>query len=180
MKVDSLTIRSSIKQELYSKTLKRGSLLGALGTLPLLYGAIFMEPTGLSTWGIPLFFLGIGLIALGMMPIRRLDRLQQHPNSLVLINDDLLEFYQSGNKTLSIPCSLIGSLRFLDDGIQYGICVTLKEAAKEKVIVHDPRFSYERYQKESRNRFECDLFFPHFTRRSFEKIKHLSEPNRAS
>lgn len=180
MKVDTLTIRSSIKQELYSKILKRGTFLGAIGMLPILYGAIFMGPAKFSTWGFPLFILGMGLIAIGMIPIRRLTHLQQHANLLILTGTDFLEYHYSGKKTLTVPVGSIESITFLDDEIIYGIGIKLKKTLNEKVIINDPRFSYERYRKESLKRYECDLYFPYFTQRGFQKIKHLSALNHAS
>jgi hypothetical protein len=170
MPTETLTIRSSIKTELFKKILLRGSFFSALGFIPLLYGSLWMNASTLSTWGIPLFFLGIGFITLGMLPYKRLTTLQQHPNCIHLIDEKTLIYEHLGKQTLSIPLQTIESASYQEDPSNYGICIFLESRPEEKIIVQDPRFAYERYQNESRKRYGCDLFFPYFSKRGFDKL----------
>lgn len=170
MKADILTIRSSIKPELYKKTLFKGSFLSFLGFLPLLYGSLWMDVSSLSVWGIFLFAIGIGLIMFGMIPFKRITTLQKHPNELHWINDQSISYNHLGKKMLTIPINSIQSLSYFEDSAIYGIKLNFKKQMDEKLTVHDPRFAYERYEKESQRRYGCDLFFPYFSKRGFTRL----------
>ena len=145
--------------------------------LPLLYGALFMDVSTLSTWGIPLFFTGIGLIAFGMLPLRRLTQLQQNPSLLILVEDKFLEYHLLGEKILTIPCDFIETLNFLESDTAYGICLKLKKSKKIsplKILVHHPHFAYKKYRKKSQKQHQCDLFFPYFSLRGFQKLQEVN------
>lgn len=178
MKTDSLTIRSSISPKLYKKTLFRGSFLSFLGFLPLLYGSLWMDAATLSIWGIPLFFLGMGLIMWGMLPLKRIKELQKHPNELHWIDNHTISYDHKGKKTMTIPLSSVDTLTHFEDEAIYGIKLKFKNELEHKVTVHDPRFAYERYERASQKRYGCDLFFPYFSKRSFAKFQ--LESNHAS
>ncbi|ADI39069.1 hypothetical protein [Waddlia chondrophila] len=180
MNTDSLTIRSSITSSLYKKILFRGSFFSLLGFIPLLYGSLKMDVDTLSIWGIPLFFLGTALIMFGMLPYKRVTELQKHPNEIHLVGDKSIRYDHLGKKTLTVPLSAIQSMQYLEDADLYGIKLHFKKVLKEKVIVHDPRFSMERFEKASRKRHGCDLFFPYFSKRSFNQLKYPLAEDHAS
>lgn len=171
MKPDSLTIRSSINHNLYKKTLFRGSFLSFLGFLPLLYGSLWMDAATLSVWGIPLFIVGMGLIMWGMLPFKRIKELERDPNELHWIDNHSISYDHKGKKTMTIPINSIENLTYLEGNTIYGIKLTFKKNMDQKVTVHDPRFAYERYEKESQKRYGCDLFFPYFSKRSYSKFQ---------
>lgn len=171
MKADILTIRSSINKDLYKKTLFRGSFLSFLGFLPLLYGSLWMDAATLSVWGIPFFIVGMGLIMWGMLPLKRIKELERHPNELHWIDNQAICYDHKGKKTVTIPISTIENLTYFEDEAIYGIKLTFKKDMDQKVTVHDPRFAYERYEKESRKRYGCDLFFPYFSKKSYARFQ---------
>ncbi len=179
MSADILTLRSSIKSSLYKKILFRGSFLSLLGFLPLIYGSLWMDAQALSVWGIPLFFSGIALIMFGMLPYKRVAELQKHPNQIHLIDEHSLCYDHLGKKTMTVPFSAINNIGYYESSGIYGIKLHLKNSPEEKVMVHDPRFSMERFEKASRKNYGCDLFFPYFSKRSFNAILPLV-PDRAS
>ena len=182
MNADILTIRSSISSNLHKKILFRGSFLSFLGFFPLLYGSLIMDAATLSTWGIPLFFLGISLIMFGMIPYKRVTELQKHPNEIHLIDDITIRYDHLGKKTMTIPLSAIESVEYLEKERIYGIKLHLKKCPKDKVIVHDPRFSMQRFENASRKNYGCDLFLPYFSKRGFDKLifTHPLAQDRAS
>lgn len=187
MSEDILTIRSAITSELHKKILFKGSFLSFLGFIPLLYGSLRMDAATLSTWGIPLFFLGISLIMFGMVPYKRVTELQKHPNELHLLDDRTIRYDHMGKKTMTIPLSALERVEYLErDGI-YGIKLYLKKSPEKKLIVHDPRFSINRFENASRKKYGCDLFLPYFSKRGFSTafsnvsgFKHPPAQDRAS
>lgn len=151
MNEDFLKLRSSIKSDLMKKALFRGSFLGGTGVIILLISGAFLPVDVLSFWGIPLFFLSMGLITFGMLPYRKLTRLEKVPDEIILSSKDLLVYRRKGKVIFTTPLSSISSCSYKDDESVYGIMITLKENEKE-------------------------YFFPYFTERA---AKSLTEQCRA-
>lgn len=165
MKTDTQTFYCSIKTELMRKTLFKGSMIAGLGGIFILFGGVFFDEKSLSSWGLPLFFLAMGLIAAGMIPYRRLTRLEKNPH-LVVVNERELVFFKQGKKTFTIPLESIDSISYCHSGDLYGIGIVIKKNPQKKVIIHSRLFD--------RKRFGCDLFLPYFSERSCREIStHL-------
>jgi hypothetical protein len=127
MNEDFLKLRTSIKPELMRKALFRGSLLGGTGVFLLVISGIFMPVPILSQWGIPIFLLAMLLIAFGMIPYRKLTRLEKSPNEIIISSDDLLTYCRKGKIIFQISLSSISSCSYIDDESVYGIKLILQE-----------------------------------------------------
>ena len=79
---EALVVRSCIQTSLLSFILKRGALLGGSGVLLLIFGGTFLPLEILSVWGVPLFFIGMTLVTGGLLPYRKLNRLQLRPHEI--------------------------------------------------------------------------------------------------
>lgn len=162
---DTLTLRSSLPSSLLRDTLFRGSILAIIGLALIIYSGIFLSPSELRTWGFFLVILSFIIIALGLIPYRRLTRLELNPYKLTAVERDHLEF-QMTNQTIDIPFSAIEKMTYIQNGNIYGIGLHIK-----------PEFSILKAELKSRalkyyqNRFHVDLFFPYFSQRSFHELE---------
>lgn len=123
--------RSIITSVLKRHTLFRGLALGILGLIPLFFGGIFLPVQELNRWGLPLFFLSFGLITWGLLPYRRLSRLETHPNELIISpgpgGEEVLLYLNQGKVEWSIPLTSVKKVDFLQDGVEYGLCIHLPD-----------------------------------------------------
>ncbi len=164
-------IRSSIKRELKESRLKRGGLLGGLGAVFLVTGGTIVPLAQLKIWGVPIFFLSLLFIGIGLYPYRQLCRLEVKPHSLSLIGA-LLLFEKSGRPLFKIPISVIDHFAYVEQEELYGIALYLKRPLENKLVVLDHRFDCEAFISDSATHFEgCDLFLPYFSQRSYEELK---------
>lgn len=160
-------LRSSIKPSLMRKTLWQGTVLAALGAFIFLYAGVAIQRTTLQTWGIPILGVGLALITLGLLPYRRLTRLELNPYKIVIASETEFTFFK-GIPLFTIPFAAIDTISFYDGKKDYGICIKLKNTPTEKVIVHTSSTCLKVFQRNG-----CDLFFPYFTRRSFDELKSV-------
>jgi hypothetical protein len=130
MNEDFLKLRSSIKAELMQKSLFRGSMIGGVGVIILFLSGAFLPVHALSVWGIPLFFLSMGLITFGMLPYRKLTRLEKVPDEILLSSKDILIYRRRGKIIFTTPLSSIKSCTYKDDESIYGIEISMKENSK--------------------------------------------------
>ena len=176
MKEEVFTIRSSILPSLSYQVLLRGTLLGGVGALSLLLAGAFLPPQKMQVWG-PFFFLvGLGMIAWGLLPYKRLKRLEEKPYRLSLEGDEWLHFSCGGKALLSIPIGSIESMKYDEKGLIYGIGIVLKNPVPHKVMIQDPSFNMIRFLDWSRKQHGCDLFLSYFSRRSFQSLQDYMFP----
>lgn len=171
MPIDSFSVYSSIKPDLMKRTLLRGTLIASLGMAPMVYSLLHIGPGALSHWGAILFFAGLLLIAIGMVPYRYLTSLERNPHKVSLFHNLGLVYFHKGKKTLTIPFSAIETITYKEAGQNYGIAIHLKKNPADKVVVNNPLFDMEKYQRLNQRLFGCDLFLQYFTRRSFDQIE---------
>lgn len=157
-----IKVRSSIKPRLMRHIILRGSIFAVMGSLIFLYAGIFMPVAILSAWGIPLLFIAGGLLAIGLLPYRRLSRLERKPDELAA-NESSLIFHHLGRPVMTIPVTSIKRMAYLDHGNKYGIGLWLKDPLPEKIIIHDRRYKPDAS-------FNADLFFSYFTERSYQEL----------
>lgn len=141
---NSTTLRTSISPSLLKWRLYLGSFLAGSGAFLLLISAIYLSPTALEKWGFLILIFGLGLIALGLIPYRKLQRLEVKPNEL-LVSEHGLAYYKGGSLQWKLPYSSIHSIQFLESAWSYGIGLDVE------------------------GRF--DLYLPYFTKRSFEILE---------
>lgn len=167
---EHLILRTAIPTEWMNQSLKKGLLLALLGICPLVYAGAFAPPSTLKTWGFLIFLAGFLLITAGLLPYRRLSRLQSKPNELHCIGLERLEYYQNGKHVLSLTLSSIDHLAFINEPRFFGIAVWLKRPLTAKMIIFSPTFDLHSFEKQAERAHQADAFFPYFSRRSFEEL----------
>lgn len=170
-------IRSSISSELMRKILFRGFILSFFGMIFLILAAIFIPKSEMQTWGWIIFLISFAFIPIGLLPYRRLSRLQLHPNELVQIDEEDLIYISKGKRILKIPLISVNELNYIDDVSAYGIGVSLKTPPVLPVIVYDLSEGEKLYRKG--RKVKMDLFFPYFNHRAYVELMLWikSEPN---
>lgn len=165
---------TQVKPELKRSKLLRGSVIAGVGALILLIGGAAVPPSQLHVWGWLIALVSFGLIAIGMIPYRRLCRLEERPAKLVINDVNELIYIHNDLKKITIPYEIIEKMEYFEDGNIYGIGVWIKKDAAKKIRVHDPLFDYQRRQKQAKKRFGCDLFLPFFSKRTLGDLNFES------
>lgn len=167
---DHIVVRSQVSKELLQTSLLRGSLIALPGILAILCAGIWLPLFQMSTWGGPIVLAGFVCIALGLKPYTNLSRLLMHPHELKL-DKKTIEFFPKGCKFFELPLASIDKMEYLESKSMYGIAVHLKHPLPEKLYILDNSLNIEAFRKDSLKRFACDLFFPYFKKKNFEKLK---------
>ncbi len=173
MKQDSLKLFSTIKPTLMRSALFKGTFLAGVGVMILALCGALIPVSTMEIWGIPILLVGGGLITYGLIPYRKLCRIESVPSELILIDGKFLQLITLGKQVYSIPMVSIEKIDYLEQGDDYGITIQLKKDLREKIVVHDPSFNMSKQQQLSRDKYSCDLFIPYFGRRSFTRIAFL-------
>lgn len=162
------------------QTLKQGGWIAVLGALIIILGGTMIPLAYLNIWGIPLFFVGLILIAIGWLPYRKLQRLELNPH-LLQYDGEMLLFLREGKPLFKIAEKSVAQLDYVEKDLLYGVAIKLKRPIEEKVRVLQPRFNFEAFAADSASKFQgCDLFLPFFTKGSVTEIKDLLESDHAS
>jgi hypothetical protein len=151
--------------------LLRGSAIAGIGALILLIAGATVPPQDLSIWGWPIIIVSFGLIAIGLIPYRRLSRLEDKPSKLVLTDDNEIIYIVNDRKRVTIPYDSIEKMEYLKNSNIYGIGLWLKKNNNLKPVVHDPLFNAIGHQKIAQKRFGCDLFLPFFSERALAELQ---------
>lgn len=165
-----LTLRSTIKPSLKKNQILRGSLLGGLGVIIWLYGALFLSLNTLATWGWLILILGGLFIAWGLVPYRKLMRLENRPHKIILTDLDELYFLSQNITLFKVELKNVEEMAYLDDNERYGIGLWIKNPMKNIQTLH-PSLQLEEYLKDTRKRYLCDLFFPFFSKPSYQELE---------
>lgn len=128
--------KTAIKDSLIRYYLFRGTVLAGLGGIILLFSGVFLPLLSLSEMGIPIFILGIGLITCGLLPYRRLWRLELNPCELVA-DDNYLSLFHRGKRLLCIPQKEIAKIQYFEEKHAYGLRVNLKTKLQKKTIFYN-------------------------------------------
>ena len=164
----SVKLRSSIKSSYKRYVLFRGTLIAVIGALLIVMSGIYLPVQEMRIWGLPALVVGVGLIALGLLPYRRLSRLEDKPNEIILLDKEF-QFFTKGKKVFTIPYASIDKIDHMDNRCCYGIALWIKKSPEQKVIVHDKKASFSKKQN-------GDIFLPNFTERSYEILReHVME-----
>ena len=164
-------IRSSIKPQLLGATLKRGSFFGAAGALLIIFGGTFLSVDQLKVWGIPIFFSGLLLIAFGLYPYRKLNRLETKPHEFHYDGETFF-FLKQGKPLFKIAEKSIEKMDYVEKNELYGIAIWLRRPIEEKVLVLQAHFDFKAFASDSAKRFEgCDLFLPFFSKNTWLRLQ---------
>jgi hypothetical protein len=61
----------------------------------------------------------------------------------------------------------------LYQGSEYGIGILLKDPIPEKILIHDTTFNIDKFQENSLVNYKSDLYFPYFSKRSFQELQNF-------
>lgn len=173
MEESLLTLRSSIKPSLKKSKLIRGTLLSLIGVSLWFYGGLFLSTATLTIFGWPILIIGGILIAGGLIPYRKLVRLENKPNELTVTDLEELYFSMQEVPMFKIALENVEEMAFLDDDRRYGIGVWIKHPKSKNVIVLHPSLELNAYLRDCQKYYFCDLFFPFFTKRSFQELEEI-------
>lgn len=168
-----LTLRSSVRPSLKKTALIKGSILGGLGIALWLYGGIFLSIETLTIWGWPILIIGGGLISSGLFPYRKLVRQENNPHKIIVNDLEELEFYSQGTPLFKVSMDNIEEMAFLDDDIRYGIGLWIKNPKTQYIEVLHPSLDLSAYLKKCQKDYFCDLYFPFFSKRSYQELEEL-------
>ena len=155
--MDRITFHSTVTHAIKKRALFRGTFIAAIGIGAIAFGGVFLSPKQLDVWGLPLILFGILFIAWGLIPYRRLCRLETTPNRIEM-SEEALTFFQGKVALTRIPLISIEKLEYVEKPSLYGIKVHLKDPLPEKVILYSKHAS---------------LFLPYFSRRTFVQLQLL-------
>lgn len=167
-----MEITTTIHASLLRKFLLRGTLIAGLGAFLLLLGGTLLPLHTLQIWGIPVMVVAFVLIAMGLVPYRRLAKKQIHPDKL-LCEEEQWTFVYRGKPLFKIPAQSIDTLTFREEGEVYGLCFQLKRPLEKQISVMKKGSLITRFMQEG-----CDLFLPYFSKRAHtELIGLLQSPD---
>lgn len=183
---ETVTLRSSILPGLMRRTLFRGTLVAGGGVCLLLVVGALLQLQYMKLWGAAVFLIGIALITLGLLPYKRLKKLEEKPSTLT-VDQTALHYSSKGKIRFSIPIVSIARLDYMPEinssiqqateaagqANEYGIKIFLNKPLKEKVIVQDPHFDFSRFSQQSLARHGSDLFLPYFSPRTYKTLEEL-------
>lgn len=133
-----MTLFSTIRKEQLTKRLLFGSAIAAIGALLLIFGGAMIPPASLTFWGLPIFLVAIGLITCGMLPYKRLKKIESDPYVINIEGNGL--FLLRGGKILyQVNVPEILEVLYLEEGARYGMELILRGSPHKKVFF--PYFS---------------------------------------
>jgi len=159
-----MKIRSSIKSALKKRVLFKGTLLAGIGVCILFYSGTMLPAEKLQEWGLGLFLLSFLLIAMGMLPYRRLTQLEMVPNEIIFEDEGLL-YVQKQQTLLWIPLQSIDKCWYVEKGDRYGIAFVFKKPRPAQIVKYHKKIKLQKWEG-------SELFLPYFTQRS---VKELNE-----
>ena len=171
MENEQTTLRSTVLPSVMHRLLWRGSCFAIAGAACLLIPGILMPPLLMGVWGLPTFILGMGLIAWGLIPYRRLRSLEENPYRLILVGETALTFTSKGKPLFTTPRKSIEEIRYFEKENTYGIALWLKSPLPEKLQVENESFDLNGFRERSKKVHGCDLFLPYFSQRSFTTLE---------
>jgi hypothetical protein len=173
-----MTLRSSIHPKLMWRVLVKGSILAGVGVLLLLLTGMFLPLEEMKQWGPIIFILGLGCVTFGLLPYKRLKKLEVNPYILRLDENDLY-FFINETSIFMIPLVSIDTIQYIEKKESYGIGILLKSPLPQKLVVQDPRFNLSAFRKKS-NKQGSDLFFEYFSQRSYETLSEAIKHDETS
>lgn len=152
----------------------RGTILSGMGILILLACGAFLPLEKLKIWGFPIFLISMTLITWGLLPYRRLRRLEMSPYRLTLDDKKWLHFAKGTSQQFGIPLCSLERIDYIEKKHDYGIGITLKEPLPKKLVVYINHFSLMDFRRKSLKRYGCDLFLPYFSNRSYQELLEIT------
>lgn len=166
-----IKLYSSIKPQILKRTLFKGTIMGLVG-VSILFLSLFLPLSILKVCGLPLFLVSFMLIGGGMIPYKRLTKLEKQPHEIEC-NDLELLFSKGGRAFFRLMLDKIQGIEFIETEEIYGIGIKLKKSSEGCLTLLTTHAHFATHTTTMKNHVpELDLFLPHFTYRSFH---HLQE-----
>lgn len=169
MAQETVKLFGTIKTPLLRRVLFRGTALAFIGVSLLTAASTYLPENWLALLGLPILLSGAALIAIGLVPYRRLQRMEKKPSELI-IDGAYLQHVALGKQQLSLPMDSVARIDYFEKDSEYGVALWLKEKGEGAVIVHAPRLDAASLLQKSRKKYGCDLFFPYFSRRAYTRL----------
>lgn len=169
MRSQILTLRTTLYPFLVRQTLFKGFCISLIGMTLLVYSGTFIPSHLLKFMGLPVFIMGIGCLAWGLLPYRRLSRLELQPDKLEALEAKSIDFFSKGEKVLSLPFNAIQSFDYFQKEGIYGLVILLKTPS-HKLRIPSSIFLKEA-DKRLLNTLQADFFFPYFSQHSVRELK---------
>jgi hypothetical protein len=174
MTAESLTIRASISSQVMRRVLFKGFTIALMGIMGLLFGTIFIPLSLMKIWGLSLFLVCLGLITFGLLPYRRLSRLQAKPDELSINSLNELSYYSRGRKIMTLPLNSIIKMTYIQHPMNYGIALWLKSTKNLALKTHQSSF-VDILRQKGEKIGGADLFLPYFNERAYHELVDLQK-----
>lgn len=163
---DCIKIDTTVTSPLKRWILFRGTILALLGVGIFFYAGIYLPKELLAAFGIPLWLLGISLIAFGLIPYKLICRLENNPYELIITDDNQLHYVRRGKKIFTVPLYEIEKIETIGGSTSYGVGFKLKKGFSGK------------FPKQEKNliKYGVDIYLPHFTPRACKSLKAYIDP----
>ncbi len=135
-----ITLSSTISSECKRKALFRGSALAGLGLVFLGATGIYGTVDLLQRWGVWIFGVSMGAIALGLLPYRRLCQLETSPHRITI--EPEMWTVVIPKKTVRFSPKSIQAVRYVETRSLYGIKLTFRSRQSDLFL---PFFNREAY-----------------------------------
>lgn len=134
---------TTIQPSLLKRTLLQGTLLAGSGAVLLAFSSVLIPKNILETWGIFLFLIAAFLMGAGLVPYRKLQKLETNPDKISLGDDGNFYYLRSDKVLFTTSFKEIEALDWVERKNIYGISLKLKNG-KSKFL---PYFSYRSFQE---------------------------------
>lgn len=165
-----MKIQSTIDATTLKKSLFQGTSISALGALLFIVPTLFLSIPYLSRWGLYLFTISFFLIAIGMLPYKRLLKLQITPHVIEFLPEGIALWWKQ-KKICFISFSHLASIVYQADkkipGIQLHITGIDHYYCHKKIV--------DRWQQKMQKKYRCDFFIPYISQKSYFKAQKFLE-----
>lgn len=117
--------RTTVLPSFLKRRLFLGTALAFCGAVILLYSGLFLSKEALNSFGIILFMVSMGLIALGLIPYRSLQRQENQPDHLLLDDQENLTYLKKGTKCWQVPLNRVKTVQYFNGMFSYGILMKI-------------------------------------------------------
>ncbi len=170
-----LKLRSSLNRDLLKKVLFKGTFIAFLGVLFLFLAGFFFPLALLKTWGLPIVLAGFTLIASGMLPYKKLNKLATSPHE-IYCNESDLTFIKSGAPLFRLNIERIAALSFVETKETYGIGIQLKRPPGACITILNAHRLFATFASDVKGKVpDSDLFLPYFNHLSFKELQEFIE-----
>jgi len=160
---DYLQIQTTITHFYLKSILYKGFCYAFLGVLILLIGGVFLPEPLMQRWGWLIYFSAFFFITYGLLPYRKITRLQNKPNEIKLTSRSFLEFWSQTHFQFAIPLHLINSVRYFQKNKKYGMVLKLTD------FPENLRDNLSKFYIEM-DKSKKEMIFLYFSKRSCQEL----------